>query len=228
MLTAEPVTASRYASERRLLVQVSELLYRRRMTELQGGNMSLRVDAVAITTPTRASDFYGWRLPAEDALILDLEGGVIEGDAGRISRETALHARLYRAFPEVGAVFHLHLPEALAAAASGRWKPGVVTDDPRRYGATIVLLEPGLRAQTEPHDRRVVQLLSAVPREAGAISISPGHGIFSIARDWATNVAAADIFRQRLALERLRGLIGRGTDGAAEPGTGPDDRVGAA
>ena len=207
MLTADPVNAARLAAERRLLVRVAELLYRRRMTELQGGNMSARVGDLAVTTPTRASDYFGWRLAPDDLLVLDLAGEVIEGDATRISRETRLHVRLYRTFPDVDSVFHLHLPEALAAAASGRWSPGVVDEASHRYGAAVVLLEPGLKAQTEPHDGRVVELLSQVPRAEGAISISPGHGVFSVARDWATNVAAADIFRQRLGSERLRASV---------------------
>ena len=38
-------------------------------------------------------------------------------------------------------------------------------------------------------------------------SISPGHGIFCVASDLATNIRAADVFRQRLEFERLRGRL---------------------
>ncbi len=114
--------------------------------------------------------------------------------------------RLYQTFADVGCVFHLHLPEAIAAA-SGRWEPGVVaaTSDP--YGAAVVVLERDLRAQTEPHDARAVELLGRVSRADGAIAIGSMHGTFGVARDLPTNVRAADVLRQRLDLERLRGRL---------------------
>jgi ribulose-5-phosphate 4-epimerase/fuculose-1-phosphate aldolase len=191
---------------RRLVARVAFLLYDRRLTELQGGNMSVRAgrDEVAIT-PTLASENNGWRLVPEDCVIHDLEGGVRAGDPKRVSRETELHLRLYRAFADVGSVFHLHVPEALAAAV--RWSPGVVaaTDEP--FGAPLCLLEPGLAAQTEPHNARVEELLGQVPRTGGAISISPTHGIISVAPDVASNVRTVDLLRQRLEHERVRARL---------------------
>ena len=206
-MAADTMTEQDYATARRLLVRVAGLLYDRRLTELQGGNMSLRVGDAVVLTPTKASEETGWRLSPEETLVQDLSGRVLEGDPARISREIRLHLRLYNAFPELGSVFHLHLPEALAAAAAGRWAPGVVTASPDEFGAALVVLEPDLPAQTEPHDGRVVELLGQVSRVEGAISISPGHGIFSVARDVPTNVRAADVFRQRMEIERLRGRL---------------------
>ncbi len=104
-------------------------------------------------------------------------------------------------------MFHLHLAEALGAAASGRWAPGVVTASTDPYGAAVVVLEADLPAQTEPHDARVVELLGGVERAEGALSISPGHGIFCVARDVPANLRAADVFRQRLEFERLRARL---------------------
>jgi L-fuculose-phosphate aldolase len=207
MVTLDVTVESDYALARQVLARVAALLYDRRLTELQGGNMSLRVGEVAVVTPTKASENTGWRLQPEDTLVQDLSGRVLFGDPARVSRETRLHLRLYRDFPDVGSVFHLHLPEALGAAASGRWAPGVVTASPDQFGASVVVLEPGLPAQTEPHDARVVELLGQVHRPDGAMSISPGHGVFCVARDVPTNVRAADVFRQRMEYERLRGRL---------------------
>jgi ribulose-5-phosphate 4-epimerase/fuculose-1-phosphate aldolase len=199
--------AQDYTASRQLLVRVARLLYERRLTELQGGNMSLRAGNAVVLTPTKASENNGWCLAPEDVLVQDLSGRVLLGDPARVSRETALHLRLYRDFADVGSVFHLHLPEALGAVGAGRWAPGVVTTSPDEFGAALVVLEPDLVAQTEPHDARVVELLAQVSRAEGAISISPGHGVFSVARDVPTNVRAADVFRQRMEYERLRGRL---------------------
>jgi ribulose-5-phosphate 4-epimerase/fuculose-1-phosphate aldolase len=202
----ETMTTNSYQAERALLARVAGLLYDRRLTELQGGNMSLREGDVAVVSPTKASENTGWRLGAGEMLVQDLEGQVLVGDPAQVSREIRLHLRLYRAFAELGSIFHLHVPEALAAVASGRWQPGVVSTTREPYGAAVVVLEPDLAAQTEPHDARVVELLRAVDR-GGAISISPGHGIFSVAPDLASNIRVADVFRQRLEFERLRGRL---------------------
>jgi L-fuculose-phosphate aldolase len=194
-------------ADRHVLARVAGLLYDRRLTELQGGNMSLRVGDAAVVSPTKASENEGWRLRAKDMLVQDLDGTVLAGDPARVSREIRLHLRLYKTYPDIGAVFHLHLPEALGAAASGRWAPGVVSAASEPLGAALVVLEPGLPAQTEPHDGRVVELLGQVSRPEGAISISPGHGIFCVARDVPTCVRAADVFRQRMELARMRGRL---------------------
>ncbi len=155
-----------YAEGRRLLARVAGLLFDRRLTELQGGNMSMRVGDAAIVTPTRASDILGWRLTPEDTLVQDLDGAVLIGEDSRVSREIGLHLRLYREYAELGSVFHLHLPEALALASAGHWGAGVAARTTEPFGAAVVILEPDLVAQTEPHDARVEELLGKVPSEA--------------------------------------------------------------
>ncbi len=200
----EPVTDLQRAAARRLVVRVAYLLFDRGLTELQGGNMSVRVGDEVVVTPTKASENDGWRLAPEDTVVHHLSGVVVAGDPARVSRETRLHLRLYRAFDDVGSVFHLHLPEALGAAASGRWQPGVVATSAEELGAALCLLEPGLPAQTEEHDSRVEALLGSVPRDRGAVSISPGHGIVSVAPDAIANIRAVDVLRERLEEARLR------------------------
>jgi ribulose-5-phosphate 4-epimerase/fuculose-1-phosphate aldolase len=201
----QPSLAQQRADARALVARVAFLLYDRKLTELQGGNMSVRVGKEVVTTPTLASERDGWRLAPEDMVIHDLEGGVTDGDPARVSRETRLHLRLYRAYPDVGSVFHLHLPQALAAVA--RWAPGVVSAEAEPFGVPLCRLEDGLDAQTEPHDGRVEQLLGLVPRAGGAVSISPTHGIISVAPDVATNVRGVELLKSRLEHARIRARL---------------------
>ena len=195
-----------------MLARVAGILYERRLTELVGGNMSLRVGDAVIMTPTKASETRGWRLAAADTLVQRLDGELLIGEEAMISREIRIHTRLYRTYPDVGCVFHLHMPEAIAAA-EGRWQPGVVAETTDPYGAAVVVLERDLRAQTEPHDARAVELLGQVSRADGAIAIGSMHGTFGVARDLATNVRAADVFRQRLEAELLRARLRRARAG---------------
>ncbi|NLY30121.1 MAG: L-ribulose-5-phosphate 4-epimerase [Firmicutes bacterium] len=46
-------------------------------------------------------------MKAEDMVVLDLEGNVVEGDL-RPSSDTPTHLALYRAWPEVGGIVHTH------------------------------------------------------------------------------------------------------------------------
>lgn len=200
------MSAQAYEAERRLLARTAALLFERRLTELQGGNMSMRVGDAVVMTPTKASENTGWRLEPAEILVQDLDGRMIVGDAARISREIGIHLRLYRTFPDVGSIFHLHLPEAIAAA-EGRWEPGVVAPTSEPFGAAIVVLERDLRAQTEPHDVRAVELLNEVSREDGAVAVGSMHGTFGVARDLPTNIRATDVLRQRLESERLRARL---------------------
>ena len=203
-----------YEEGRRLLARVAGVLYDRRLTELVGGNMSLRLgDAVAMT-PTKASERRGWRLDASDILVQRLDGELLIGEEAMISREIGIHLRLYRAYADVGCVFHLHLPEAIAAAEA-RWEPGVVSATAEPYGAAVVVLERHLRAQTEPHDARAVELLGEVAREDGAVAIGSMHGTFGVARDLPTNLRAADVLRERLSDDLLRQRLRAAQRGAA-------------
>jgi L-fuculose-phosphate aldolase len=84
-----------YAQGREVLARVAGMLYERRMTELQGGNMSLRLGDAAVVTPTKVSENTGWRMAPEDTLVQDLDGEVLFGDPAMVSREIRLHLRLY-------------------------------------------------------------------------------------------------------------------------------------
>ena len=55
---------------------------------------------------------------AEDMVVVDLDGNVVEGDL-RPSSDTPTHLVLYKAFPEIGGVVHTHSTYATAWAQAG-------------------------------------------------------------------------------------------------------------
>ena len=61
-------------------------------------------------------------LGADDLVVLDLDGVVVEGDRSP-STDTPTHLALYRAFPEIGGVVHTHSAWATTWAQSGREIP---------------------------------------------------------------------------------------------------------
>ena len=52
-------------------------------------------------------------MKAEDMVVVDLEGNIVEGKL-KPSSDTATHLVLYKAFPEIGGVVHTHSTYATA------------------------------------------------------------------------------------------------------------------
>ena len=61
-------------------------------------------------------------MTADDMVVVDLEGNVIEGKY-RPSSDTKTHIELYRKYPEIGGIVHTHSEEATAWAQAGRCIP---------------------------------------------------------------------------------------------------------
>ena len=65
-------------------------------------------------------------MTAEDMVVVDLEGNVVEGKLNP-SSDTPTHIELYKAFPELGGVIHTHSPWATSWAQAGRSIPAYGT-----------------------------------------------------------------------------------------------------
>ena len=65
-------------------------------------------------------------LRADQIVIVDLEGNVVEGKL-RPSSDTPTHIALYRAFTDIGGIVHTHSPWATSWAQAGRGIPALGT-----------------------------------------------------------------------------------------------------
>ena len=65
-------------------------------------------------------------MKAEDMVVVDLEGNVVDGNL-RPSSDTPTHLAIYRHFPEVGGVVHTHSTYATAWAQAGLPIPNIGT-----------------------------------------------------------------------------------------------------
>lgn len=87
------------------LVDTCRLFGERQWCPATGGNFSARLDQEHCLITRSGCDKA--RLAAADLITCSLEGAAI-GTAHRPSAETALHTRLYRLDPDIGAVLHTH------------------------------------------------------------------------------------------------------------------------
>jgi methylthioribulose-1-phosphate dehydratase len=95
------------------IVAVGRRLDARGLAPATSGNYSIRIeDGIAITV----SGSHKGRLSAADVMLVDEQGRALDGRTP--SAETALHIGLYRLYPSVNAVLHVHSAPAVTLTRS--------------------------------------------------------------------------------------------------------------
>jgi len=92
-------------------------------------------------------------LKAEQMVVVDLEGNVVEGNL-RPSSDTATHVLLYKAFPAIGGIVHTHSPWATSWAQAGRAIPALGTTHGDYFYGEV----PCTRAMTEAEIKGAYEL----------------------------------------------------------------------
>ena len=156
-------------------------------------------------------------MTAEDIVVVDLDGGQVEGER-RPSTDTPTHLALYRAFEEIGGVVHTHSTWATAWAQAGREIPILGTTHADLCAVPI----PISRALTEreideDYEGATGQVLIEAVGDRGSDEVPAalvlGHGPFCWAKDPAAAVENAVI------LEEVARIAARTI--TLEPGAGP-------
>lgn len=105
-------------------------------------------------------------MTAEDMVVVDLEGNVVEGKLNP-SSDTPTHIELYKAFPEIGGVIHTHSTWATSWAQAGRAIPAYGTTHADYFYGPI----PCTRQLTPEEVER------AYEKETGTVIIEAFEGI---------------------------------------------------
>ncbi len=149
------------------------------------GNVSARVpgEEQFVIKPSGVS--YDELAPA-NMIVCDLEGHVVDGDHSP-SSDTAAHAYVYRAMPEVGGIVHTHSTYATAWAARGEAIPCVLTGMADEFGGEIPV-GPFALIGNDDIGRGIVETLRS--HRSRAI-LMRSHGVFTIGPDATAAVKAA-------------------------------------
>lgn len=149
------------------------------------GNVSGRVPGAELFVIKPSGVDYDTLDP--DAMILcDLAGEVVEGSFAP-SSDTAAHAYVYRAMPEVGGVVHTHSTYACAWAARREPVPCVLTAMADEFGGPIPV-GPFALIGDESIGRGIVETLRGSRSPA---VIMANHGVFTIGASARDAVKAA-------------------------------------
>ena len=161
------MTAADVAALRADLVAQHATLVRYGLVVWTGGNVSARVPGEDLFLIKPSGVDYD-DLTADDMILCDLDGNVVEGEHAP-SSDTAAHAYVYRNMPEVGGVVHTHSTYATAWAARGEAIPCVITAMADEFGGDIPV-GPFAIIGDDSIGRGIVETLdgSPLPRRADA------------------------------------------------------------
>jgi L-ribulose-5-phosphate 4-epimerase len=176
------------AEVRRLRAVVATLhaeLTRYRLVAWTAGNVSARVPGQDLLVIKPSGVLYDDLTP-DNMIVCDLTGTVVEGDLSP-SSDTAAHAYVYRAMPEVGGVVHTHSGYATAWAARGEAIPCHLTAQADEFGGEIPV-GPFALIGGDDIGKGIVATLAG--HRSPAV-LMRNHGVFTIGRDARAAVKAA-------------------------------------
>lgn len=160
-------------------------LTRYRLVAWTSGNVSARVPGHDLMVIKPSGVDYDDLAP-ENMVVCDLDGLVVEGDLAP-SSDTAAHAYVYRALPEVGGVVHTHSGYATAWAARGEAIPCHLTAQADEFGGEIPV-GPFALIGGDDIGKGIVETLAG--HRSPAV-LMRNHGVFTIGRDARAAVKAA-------------------------------------
>ncbi len=151
-------------------------------------------------------------LKAEDLVVTDLDGNIVEGNLNP-SSDTPTHLALYRAFPEIGGIVHTHSPWATSWAQAGRRIPALGTTHADYFYGEV----PCTRKLTEDEVNRAYELetgnviIETIQQEGIDPKALPGilvtgHAPFCWGKDAANAVHNAVVLEEvaKMALHTLQ------------------------
>jgi L-fuculose-phosphate aldolase len=177
------------------LIYIANLMFSRRLTDMAGGNISMRVGNTVYLSPRYAGSKQHWQLRPDDIVSGPIDTNELFAHP-RFSREGRAHLGLYRTFAEneVSGCIHAHPFHILPFCVAERPMEAVL-ESTRKFGTVEVVKGAPAHSQ-ELADQIIATMLTkrdAIAKQAGAV-ILPRHGVF---------IAGKDIFHAIDALERL-------------------------
>jgi L-ribulose-5-phosphate 4-epimerase len=161
------------------------LLVRYNLVAWTAGNVSGRVSGADLLVIKPSGVDYDDLAP-QNMVVCDLDGTVVEGELAP-SSDTAAHAFIYRAMPQVGGIVHTHSGYASAWSAVAEPIPCVLTAMADEFGGEIPI-GPFAMIGSEDIGQGVVRTLE--DHRSPAV-LMQNHGVFAIGENARAAVKAA-------------------------------------
>jgi L-fuculose-phosphate aldolase len=161
---------------------VGRLLFERRLTDLCGGNISMRVDDQVYMTPRYSGSRQHWHVDPKTIISGPVSTDEIAGHPG-FSREGKAHLDVYRNFPEVAAIIHAHPFYVMPFCAAEKPIPPVLEATEKFGVIETVPYAPAHSRVLAENIRSELQGKEAYIRRHAAVLLLPRHGVFVVSTD---------------------------------------------
>ncbi len=160
-----------------LAAYVGRMLFERRLTDMSGGNISLREEGQVYISPRFSGSKRHWQLTPEDIL----QGPIDSDDLLEhplCSRETRVHLAIYREFPDVNGIVHAHPFHVLPFCAADRPIEMVLESTQKLGTVEVIKAAPAHSPDLAAHVVEGLRGKEANIRAQAAAVLAPKHGIF--------------------------------------------------
>jgi L-ribulose-5-phosphate 4-epimerase len=166
-----------------IVCRLNKELTKKGLVTMTSGNASGRTEDGTLAA-VKPSGVAFEELRPEDILIVDLEGGMVEGKL-KPSVDTETHLYIYRHMDDVRGIVHTHSPYATSFAARGEGIPCCLTAMADEFGGPIPISEYA-KIGGDEIGKEVVRLGT----QCSAI-LMKNHGVFAIGPSPAAAFKAA-------------------------------------
>lgn len=184
------------------VLEAAKEMYRRGLVEGTAGNVSGRIDEGRIAMTPSSLSYEAMTL--EDIVIVDPDGGVVEGERSPTS-EKALHLECYRSYPEVRAVVHCHARYASMFAVAHRPIPAGVDEFVIYIGGDV----PVCDYQPSGSDHLATEVASRLGDRSAALMAN--HGLVCVGKNVEDALHAALVVEHNAQImwgaEALGGVV---------------------
>lgn len=168
------------------IIYTGKFMFARDLTDISGGNISVREGDVVYMTPTLAGNQYHWDIDPVDIVVGKLSQEQELKAHPKFTREGLSHLAIFKAFPFVNAVIHAHPKYILPFTAFSKPIPAIL-NAAKRFGEMPYHAEAPSYSQEQAE--AIVDVLKGQEdrmKEKAAGVLMPRHGLIAAGGDLMT------------------------------------------
>jgi len=192
------------------ICKVAKLLYEKELTDLAGGNISVRDGNLIYINEVMSGPKYYWSISPDSIIVTDLCKIPVIGDVNLITREAPTHYMIYQNFPDINAVIHCHPLYPLVFASAHMNIPNVSEMSRVMIGEQPIEFIEETVPSSKIQAKRVVENFKKRRKEkkdAALICTVPFHGLFVAGRNLNEALVYVDIVNNCAKLLIYRKLM---------------------
>lgn len=169
-----------------LIIYVAKYIFEREITDIAGGNISVKQNDTIYMTPTLAGNQFHWNIGTEDIVVGSMNEIEILKKYPGFTREGFSHLAIYQAFPFVGAVVHAHPKYINPFVAQSKPIPPLLSSS--KHFGTLQYHEEAESYSQDQAEKIVKVLTDQVDRmkvKAAGV-LMPRHGVIVASGDLMT------------------------------------------